>query len=77
MELLSGLATALVAWQFGFGWTAACAMVVTWFLIALTFIDLDHQLLPDSLTLPLLWLGLAREPDRLGLGRTRVCRAIR
>jgi leader peptidase (prepilin peptidase)/N-methyltransferase len=33
-------------------------MVLTWFLIALTFIDLDHQLLPDDLTLPLLWLGL-------------------
>jgi leader peptidase (prepilin peptidase) / N-methyltransferase len=33
-------------------------VVITWFLIALTFIDLDHQLLPDSLTMPLLWLGL-------------------
>ena len=33
-------------------------MVLTWFLIALTFIDIDHQLLPDSLTLPLLWIGL-------------------
>jgi leader peptidase (prepilin peptidase)/N-methyltransferase len=58
VELLSGAATALVAWQLGFGWPAACAMLVTWFLIALTFIDLDTQLLPDSLTLPLLWLGL-------------------
>jgi leader peptidase (prepilin peptidase)/N-methyltransferase len=58
IELLSGVATALVAWKFGFGWPALCGMVITWFLIALTFIDLDHQLLPDSLTLPLLWLGL-------------------
>ena len=58
IELLSGLTTALVAWRLGYGWAAACAMVVTWFLIALTFIDLDNQLLPDSLTLPLLWLGL-------------------
>jgi leader peptidase (prepilin peptidase) / N-methyltransferase len=58
IELLSGLTTAAVAWRLGFGWAAACAMVVTWFLIALTFIDLDDQLLPDSLTLPLLWLGL-------------------
>ncbi len=58
VELLSGVATALAAWRFGFGWPAACAMLVTWFLIALTFIDLDVQLLPDSLTLPLLWLGL-------------------
>jgi leader peptidase (prepilin peptidase) / N-methyltransferase len=58
IELLSAVSTALVAWKFGFGWSAACAMIVGWFLIALTFIDLDHQLLPDSLTLPLLWLGL-------------------
>ncbi len=58
VELLSGAGTALVAWKFGFGWSAACAMLVGWFLIALTFIDLDEQLLPDSLTLPLLWLGL-------------------
>jgi leader peptidase (prepilin peptidase)/N-methyltransferase len=58
VELLCGLTTALAAWRFGFGWTAACAILVTWFLIALTFIDLDVQLLPDSLTLPLLWLGL-------------------
>jgi leader peptidase (prepilin peptidase)/N-methyltransferase len=58
IELLCGLLTALVAWQFGFGLPALCAMAVTWFLIALTFIDLDHQLLPDALTLPLLWLGL-------------------
>ena len=58
VELLTGLATATVAWQLGYGWPAACAIVVTWFLIALTFIDLDVQLLPDSLTLPLLWLGL-------------------
>jgi leader peptidase (prepilin peptidase)/N-methyltransferase len=58
IELLSAVATAVAAWQFGFGWPAACAILVTWFLIALTFIDLDHQLLPDSLTLSLLWLGL-------------------
>jgi len=59
VELLTGIATAAVAWQFGFGWPAVCAIVVTWFLVALTFIDLDHQLLPDSLTLVLLWMGLA------------------
>jgi leader peptidase (prepilin peptidase)/N-methyltransferase len=58
VELLSGVASAVVAWQLGFGWPAACALVVSWFLIALTFIDIDHQLLPDSLTMPLLWLGL-------------------
>jgi leader peptidase (prepilin peptidase) / N-methyltransferase len=58
VELLTGLATAVVAWQLGFGWSALCAIAITWFLIALTFIDLDQQLLPDSLTLPLLWMGL-------------------
>jgi leader peptidase (prepilin peptidase)/N-methyltransferase len=58
VELLSGVLTALAAWRFGPQSAGACAMLITWFLIALTFIDLDHQLLPDSLTLPLLWLGL-------------------
>ena len=59
IEALSGVLSAAVAWKFGFGWPAAEAVVLTWFLIALTFIDVDHQLLPDNLTLPLLWLGLA------------------
>lgn len=58
VEALSGVLCAAVAWKFGFGWPALAALVLTWFLIALTFIDLDHQLLPDGLTLPLLWLGL-------------------
>ena len=58
VEALTGLLSALVAWKFGFGWPTCAALVLTWFLIALTFIDIDHQLLPDSLTLPLLWLGL-------------------
>ena len=58
IEALTGVLSALVAWKFGFGWPACAALVLTWYLIALTFIDIDHQLLPDSLTLPLLWLGL-------------------
>jgi len=58
VEALTGVLSALVAWKFGFAWSALAAMVLTWYLIALTFIDIDHQLLPDSLTLPLLWLGL-------------------
>jgi leader peptidase (prepilin peptidase) / N-methyltransferase len=58
VEALTGVLSALIAWKFGFGWPALAAMVLTWFLIALTFIDIDHQLLPDSLTLPLLWVGL-------------------
>jgi leader peptidase (prepilin peptidase)/N-methyltransferase len=58
IELLTGALTALVAARFGLQASSVCALLVTWFLIALAFIDLDHQLLPDSLTLPLLWLGL-------------------
>jgi leader peptidase (prepilin peptidase) / N-methyltransferase len=58
IELATGLLSAIVAWHFGFGTTAACGILVTWVLIAMTGIDIDHQLLPDSLTLPLMWLGL-------------------
>jgi leader peptidase (prepilin peptidase)/N-methyltransferase len=58
VELTTGLMSAAVAWHFGFGSPAACALLVTWALIALTGIDVDHQLLPDGITLPLLWAGL-------------------
>jgi leader peptidase (prepilin peptidase)/N-methyltransferase len=58
VELFTCLLSALVAWRFGYGYSACCALLVTWFLVALSAIDLDHQLLPDALTLPLLWLGL-------------------
>jgi leader peptidase (prepilin peptidase)/N-methyltransferase len=59
LEALTGVLSALVAWKFGFGAPALAALVLTWFLIALTFIDVDTQLLPDSMTLPLVWLGIA------------------
>jgi leader peptidase (prepilin peptidase)/N-methyltransferase len=58
VELATGLLSAWVAWHFGFAAPAACALLVTWALIALTGIDIDHQLLPDGITLPLLWAGL-------------------
>jgi len=58
VELLCGLLSAAVAWKFGPCWQALAALLVTWYLIALTGIDIDHQLLPDTLTLPLLWGGL-------------------
>jgi leader peptidase (prepilin peptidase)/N-methyltransferase len=48
----------IVAWHFGVNWATPAALVLTWFLIALSLIDLDHKLLPDNITLPLLWLGL-------------------
>ncbi|HCA26914.1 MAG TPA: prepilin peptidase [Betaproteobacteria bacterium] len=58
VEALSGLLSGYIAWRFGFGAQAAWAMVFGWTLIALAFIDLDTQLLPDSMTQPLIWLGL-------------------
>jgi len=58
VEALTAVLSALVAWKFGLTWQTALVLVFTWTLIALTFIDADTKLLPDDLTLPLLWLGL-------------------
>ena len=58
IEALTGVMSALVAWHFGVSWACAGALLLTWSLIALTFIDVDQQLLPDKMTLPLVWLGL-------------------
>jgi leader peptidase (prepilin peptidase)/N-methyltransferase len=58
VELLTALASALVAWRFGYGWQLAAALPFTWTRIAASGIDVRTQLLPDQLTLPLLWLGL-------------------
>ena len=58
IEALTGILSAAVAWKFGFGMAALGGLVLTWFLVAMTFIDVDHQLLPDNMTLPLLWIGL-------------------
>jgi leader peptidase (prepilin peptidase)/N-methyltransferase len=58
IELLTGLLSGVVVWQFGTGLTAGVVLVLVWGLIVLTMIDIDHQLLPDNITYPLLWLGL-------------------
>lgn len=58
VELLTGVLSAIVAWHFGATVATLGALLLTWALIALTFIDYDHQLLPDNITLPLLWFGL-------------------
>ena len=58
IELASGLLTALLIWTFGSGWTGLGIAVFGFLLLAMTFIDLDTQFLPDDLTYPLLWLGL-------------------
>jgi leader peptidase (prepilin peptidase)/N-methyltransferase len=58
VEALTGLLSAFIAWHFGFAWMTAGALLFLWAMVALTFIDMDTQLLPDSITLPLLWTGL-------------------
>jgi len=58
VELTCGLLSAYIAWHFGFTWQACGMLLLTWGLLAMSLIDADHQLLPDSLVLPLLWLGL-------------------
>ena len=58
VELLTGALSALLVWRFGSGLAGFSTLVFAYLLIALTFIDLDTQLLPDDLTLPLLWCGL-------------------
>ncbi len=58
VEAATGLVSAFAAWHFGFGAAGLGALLLIWALIALTCIDIDTQLLPDAITLPLLWLGL-------------------
>jgi leader peptidase (prepilin peptidase) / N-methyltransferase len=58
IETVTGLLSLLVVSQFGFSWLSLALLVFSWVLITLTMIDVDKQLLPDDLTLPLLWLGL-------------------
>lgn len=58
VEALTAILSGVVAWQLGYGVAAGVVIIITWTLIALTFIDIDKMLLPDQLTLPLLWLAL-------------------
>lgn len=58
IELLTGTLSAFLVWRFGSGLAGVATLLFAWLLIAMTFIDADTQLLPDDLTLPLLWLGL-------------------
>jgi leader peptidase (prepilin peptidase)/N-methyltransferase len=58
VEAVTGLLSLLVIWHLGAGWAGLLGLLFVWMLVALTLIDVDHQLLPDNLTLPLLWLGL-------------------
>ncbi len=58
IEAFTAITSFLVASHFGYSPQTLFALVLTWSLIALSFIDIDHNLLPDSITLPVLWLGL-------------------
>ncbi|HET6632015.1 MAG TPA: A24 family peptidase [Rhodanobacteraceae bacterium] len=58
VELLCAVASAIIVWRFGLNWETPAALVFTWLLLAMAGIDARTQLLPDSMTLPLLWLGL-------------------
>ncbi len=58
VEALTGIASLAVVWHFGVGWESLAALLMTWFLIAMSMVDLRTTLLPDGMTLPLLWFGL-------------------
>ncbi len=58
IEFVTGALSAFIAWRMGFTWPMAFALILTWSLICLTMIDFDYKLLPDQITLPLVWLGL-------------------
>lgn len=68
VEFVTGVFSGLVASSFGATWLTLALLLLCWSLIALTLIDFDHQLLPDSITIPLLWLGLLVNTLDLGFG---------
>ncbi|QBY04840.1 prepilin peptidase [Thalassotalea sp. HSM 43] len=58
IETITGISTVVIAMHFGVSWQAAVMMVLSWCLITLTMIDFDKMILPDQITLPLVWIGL-------------------
>jgi len=58
IEIVTAVLSVAVVWQLGYSWAAVAGLLFTWSMIVLTMIDFDHQLLPDDITLPLLWFGL-------------------
>ncbi|MFQ5609666.1 MAG: prepilin peptidase [Woeseiaceae bacterium] len=71
VELATGVLCGTVAWHFGFGWEALFGIVLTLFLIPVTMIDFDHQLIPDATVLPLVWIGLLLSLFHPVAGQTR------
>lgn len=76
VETIVGVFSAIVAWKFGFSWQCLAALFLTWTLIAASIIDIDHYLLPDSITLPLLWAGLLLAAAPAGLFFTDLHSAV-
>lgn len=70
VEFVTGVLSGLVAATYGFTWLTLALLLLTWALVALTLIDFDHQLLPDNVTLPLMWLGLLVNTIDLGFDVT-------
>jgi len=70
IELLTGILSFTVAYFIPFGWPLLFALLFTWVLVSLTFIDFDTMLLPDQLTLPLLWFGLLININESFIGLT-------
>jgi leader peptidase (prepilin peptidase)/N-methyltransferase len=68
VEALTAICSLLVAWHFGYSWQTAAALLLTWALIALSVVDLQTKLLPDSITLPFVWLGLIVNTSHLFTG---------
>lgn len=67
IELFTAVASSIVAWKFGYSLQAMLMIAITWGFISLIFIDIDHMLLPDQITLPLLWLVLIASMDAVFL----------
>lgn len=67
-KLRTGIFSGLVAYTFGATWLTLAVLILTWSLVVLTLIDFEHQLLPDVITLPLLWLGLLVNTLDFGFG---------
>ena len=76
VEIAASVASILVAMTFGFTASTLAFLAFAWFLLALSLIDLDHHLLPDDLTFPLLWLGLLVSAFNLGLSGVSLFDAV-
>ena len=73
VEALTGMISGFIAWYFGYGFITVAAFIFAWSMVALAFIDLNTQLLPDEITFPLLWIGLL---INLGNGFTDISSAV-